>query len=444
MGLSVLCALVVLRNRSVNATETSAPFKSFQKSFYVVYLMAMLSDWLQGPYVYALYEHYGFGVGEIGRLFIAGFGSSMVFGTIIGSLADRFGRKLNCLIFCVFYGLSCVTKHYNDYNILMVGRVLGGIATSILFSAFESWMVSEHKSRNFDDSWLSGTFSTMIFGNGIIAIWAGVVAGFAAEKYGFVAPFDMSLFFLVVCGLVILATWSENYGDQGTASCSNFSQGWSVMASNEKVLLVGIMQTCFEASMYLFVFMWTPRLERVQEHISHGMVFAAFMVCVMIGSNMFGELLKQGTVEGTARYVFGLGGLSLLLATKADASYPMLLLAFCGFELACGCYFPTLGTLRGKYIPEEVRSTIMNFYRVGLNFIVVVVLWHIKSIPAEKIFFFCVCLQFMGFFAAFLLNQKVNSVPEDFQKVLGDDEEAFGLGSDEEEEVGELEASKKG
>lgn len=46
-------------------------------------------DWLQGPYVYALYQHYGFGRGDIGRLFIAGFGSSMVFGTIVGSLADK-------------------------------------------------------------------------------------------------------------------------------------------------------------------------------------------------------------------------------------------------------------------------------------------------------------------------------------------------------------------
>ena len=39
--------------------------------------------------MYALYQHYGFGRGDIGRLFIAGFGSSMIFGTIVGSLADK-------------------------------------------------------------------------------------------------------------------------------------------------------------------------------------------------------------------------------------------------------------------------------------------------------------------------------------------------------------------
>jgi hypothetical protein len=31
----------------------------------------------------------------------------------------------------------------------MVGRVLGGIATSLLYSAFESWLVAEHFKRGF-------------------------------------------------------------------------------------------------------------------------------------------------------------------------------------------------------------------------------------------------------------------------------------------------------
>ena len=46
-------------------------------------------DWLQGPYVYALYQFYGFDRGQIGRLFIGGFASSMIFGTLVGSLADK-------------------------------------------------------------------------------------------------------------------------------------------------------------------------------------------------------------------------------------------------------------------------------------------------------------------------------------------------------------------
>ena len=51
--------------------------------------VVVAGDWLQGPYVYYLYTTYGFGKGDIGQLFIAGFGSSMLFGTIVGSLADK-------------------------------------------------------------------------------------------------------------------------------------------------------------------------------------------------------------------------------------------------------------------------------------------------------------------------------------------------------------------
>ena len=35
-------------------------------------------------------------------------------------------------------------QHFNNFSILMVGRLLGGIATSILYSAFESWVIYEH------------------------------------------------------------------------------------------------------------------------------------------------------------------------------------------------------------------------------------------------------------------------------------------------------------
>lgn len=54
------------------------------------------------------------------------------------------GRKRACVTYCITYILSCITKHSPQYKVLMLGRILGGIATSLLFSAFESWLVAEH------------------------------------------------------------------------------------------------------------------------------------------------------------------------------------------------------------------------------------------------------------------------------------------------------------
>eukprot|EP00967_Tisochrysis_lutea_P031942 scaffold37714_cov24-Tisochrysis_lutea.AAC.2 len=52
------------------------------------------------------------------------------------------GRRGAAVLYMVTYSLSCLTKHSPDYWVLMLGRLLGGIATSLLFTAFESWLVS--------------------------------------------------------------------------------------------------------------------------------------------------------------------------------------------------------------------------------------------------------------------------------------------------------------
>ena len=55
--------------------------KSLLLKYLSVYLLAAMSDWLQGPYVYALYSAYGYAQRDIAVLFVAGFGSSMIFGS---------------------------------------------------------------------------------------------------------------------------------------------------------------------------------------------------------------------------------------------------------------------------------------------------------------------------------------------------------------------------
>jgi predicted MFS family arabinose efflux permease len=80
------------------------------KKYLFVYLTATLSDWLQGPYVYALYSEYGFEQHHIAQLFVAGFGSSMIFGSFVGGMADWGGRRFFVIIFAVVYAASCMTK----------------------------------------------------------------------------------------------------------------------------------------------------------------------------------------------------------------------------------------------------------------------------------------------------------------------------------------------
>ena len=64
-----------------------------------------------------------------------------MFGTFAGEMADKYGRRLSCYVYCITYIASCLTKHSPNFYVLLVGRLTGGVATSILFSSFESWLV---------------------------------------------------------------------------------------------------------------------------------------------------------------------------------------------------------------------------------------------------------------------------------------------------------------
>jgi len=373
----------------------SKTFKDFQKNYLLVYLLAVASDWLQGPYVYALYSEYGYSKSDIGVLFIAGFGSSALFGTFVASVADKYGRKSNAIVFSITYGLSCITKHFPNYWILMSGRILGGIATSILFSAFEAWLVSEHFSRGYAAMWLSETFAKAQFGNGIVAIASGQVAGVFASYFGKVAPFDLSLGVLVITGFIINMTWTENYGDEKQSVGGGFGKAWENMMKDKRILLVGLIQSAFEGGMYTFVFMWTPAMQNLSnEEIPHGMIFSTFMVCMMTGSSIFTILVAHYKVEVVLRACF-LVGVACFLVTLFSSSLLAVYLGFLAFEVICGIYFPSIGTMRSQIVPEETRSALMNFFRIPLNLIVVLLLF--RDLDTKVTFAACASLMVFSF-----------------------------------------------
>ena len=78
--------------------------------YLIVYLLATAADWLQGAYIFILYHAFGYSKYDIGVLFIAGFGSSAVFGSFVGGMADTKGRRLFVVVYGAAYALSCVTK----------------------------------------------------------------------------------------------------------------------------------------------------------------------------------------------------------------------------------------------------------------------------------------------------------------------------------------------
>ena len=148
-------------------------FEAFKRGYFVLYVVLMLSDWVQGTNMYTLYQGYGV---DINTLFITGFLTSGFFSIWIGPYIDRYGRKKACILYCIGEVVINVLEHSPDFATLMVGRVIGGLTTALLFTAFESWMVSSHREHGFKEEWLAETYSVCSVGNGLIAVASGIIS----------------------------------------------------------------------------------------------------------------------------------------------------------------------------------------------------------------------------------------------------------------------------
>jgi len=273
----------------------------------------------------------------------------------------------------------------------MVGRLLGGISTSLLFSVFDSWLVSESQRQGFDRQQLGNTFSLAYFGSSVAAIVAGqfgeIAASFSpltriggpspsgqveAGLYygGYVTPFDLANMVLVLCMLYIASRWSENYGQSVGGGGANFRTALSTIIENRKVLLCGLIASSFESSMFIFVFNWTPCLMEADQPVPpFGHIFTGFMIFCLLGTRVYAYLVGALSVEQIGLLIIAVSA-ACHLSVFLFQSVMIRFTAFLVFEACVGLYFPMIGTLKGEIVPEDSRSTIYNIYRLPLNVIV--------------------------------------------------------------------------
>lgn len=421
-----------------NDYKNQKEFFRFQILYLSVYFLLMMADWLQGPYVYVLYESYGFTEQQIAQLFVGGFGSSMILGTFSGAFVDIIGRKKMCIACCILYALSCGTKFMNNFSILLIGRVFAGISTSLIFSSFEAWMVSEHQRRNFGQKCLSKTFYYSIIGNGLVAISSGMISHALVSYFGYIAPFGLSSILLIICAFLILFSWkNENHGESGKNFFGHMFYGFKTIYNDCQLIYIGLIQSCFEASMYIFVFLYIPCLQVAinsnkndkqnnnnsvsfmsiilfsftktndQYEVPFGLVFAIMMAFVMMGSNFFDSFSKMLSFKKIMNIVLIISILSFSnIIYYMDNDYYILLLLFCIFECCVGIYFPTIGNLRSSFIPDQYKGMIINIYRIPLNGLVIFLLISVPKTSHVQLFQICIGLFFTAQLSSLFLVSK--------------------------------------
>nr|GEW62963.1 molybdate-anion transporter-like [Tanacetum cinerariifolium] len=285
------------------------------------------------------------------------------------------------------------------------------------------------QNRGFEQQWLSLTFSKAVFlGNGLVAILAGLFGNLLVGTLalGPVAPFDAASCFLAIGMAIIISSWTENYGDPTESKdlLTQFRGAAVAIASDEKIALLGAIQSLFEGSMYTFVFLWTPALSPNDEVIPHGFIFAIFMLSSMLGSSFASRLMARASVrvESYMQIVFLVSSAALFLPVitsflvapstvkggSISFSGCIQLLGFCVFEACVGLFWPSIMKMRSQYIPEEARSTIMNFFRIPLNIFVCIVLYNVDAFPIS--FMFGMCAFFL--FVASMLQRRLLGAAE--------------------------------
>ena len=136
-------------------------------------------------------------------------------------------------------------------------------------------------------------------GDSIVAILAGQIAGFAASQRGPTGPFEVSVGFLILGGLLSSILWKENVAsnnsstDQTEGGKPTIRDAVKVVKSDPKIMLVGAMQSLFESAMYIFVLNWPPAVSKAVSsyfgkfakdssavvNTPYGTVFSCFMAC---------------------------------------------------------------------------------------------------------------------------------------------------------------------
>ncbi|KAF9408501.1 Molybdate-anion transporter [Podila epigama] len=346
---------------------------------------------------------------DIAVLFIVGFVSSAVFGTLVANTADVWGRKRMALLFCFTSSTASLIRLSNNYQYLVVSHLLSGLSTALLYCVFEAWYISQHQRKGFAPALIGATFSTAIFLNGLVAILAGVVANISVEWSGsLAAPFVVSAVTLIFAGLMVSSSWEENFGESKTNASGSvlksMLEGLVVLKNDNNILSLGLAQTVFECSMYTFVLLYTPALEMsitksgaTKELLPLGYLFSAMMFCTMLGSIGFKILSSKGIATdkllSTALLISG-SSFCFIKYNSANTTYTVA--SFLLFEMTTGLYFPSIGTLRAQTIPEQNRTGVMAFLRVPMNFAVCAILLRVNELPVGEIFQICALLNFFG------------------------------------------------
>ncbi|KAH9988004.1 MFS general substrate transporter [Xylariaceae sp. FL0662B] len=430
---------IILRPfRSLKSEKTSPTCahddeaRKFRRKFLRVYLLVMGSEWLQGPYMYSLFrDEKGLSERTVAILYVTTYISAAASAVFTGYLADKFGRRAACLVFCIIHSLASISVLFNVVEVLIIGRVLGGIGLNLLWTVFESWMVTEYNARKLDQSSfpLSSMFGIMTTSNCTTAILAGVLSHCIVLALGSKSdPFIVGVILDFSAAVLMLHTWNENRGTVDTESLESRCEDGdeqnyqpqqgepTAMLKDVRIWVLSFASCCFQGTIFLLMFFWPETLQHAhdKEHpaektaVPYGVTFATFMAAMVLGAMMFNIVTRNpGSGDEALVRIVGitmptllltiallLSALGFFIAALAKAEIHQFM-AFLLLECCNGIYVPSMAYHRGTIVNDSGRARVYGLMNIPLFIFVVAALCTTNNNEAnhrQAVFVFCAML----------------------------------------------------
>ena len=329
-------------------------------------------------------------------------------------------------MYCVLEILIQALEHVNDFGVLLIGRVIGGLTTSLLFSAFESWLVAKHRAMGLSHASLEGIFASASIINGLMAIIAGIIARMSFLASGDIGPFQVAA--ARRASRCVFVLWWDDPSDhaQQTSKKSSpssamsftglIANAWTDATRSSATMTLGLSCALFEGAMYTFVFMWVPVLQSTYdassgERAPTEIAFSCMMVCVALGGVVFNRTLSSTTISAGGASIFAIASFAMagcaaasLMSSPPRALY---LCLFFAFEISVGAFHPWAAAARARLFPPPRPRALMNLFRVLLNAVVVAGVALSSNVTHTGTFVACAFLHAVAA-AATVVNLKKN------------------------------------
>jgi MFS transporter, MFS domain-containing protein family, molybdate-anion transporter len=186
----------------------------------------------------------------------------------------------------------------------------------------------------------------------------------------------------------MISTWAEHVAKDDTVGLRSRECLAGLRALRDpRVCFLGLVQSCFEAAGFAFMFLWTGSVDVAGDwHPPLGLIFGCFMLAVMLGGCVARLAVAQNR---TVPWLLSLAlpSAAAFLAVGFLASSPaVLFVAFVLYQVCVGVYFPSVGTLRAYLIPDTSRAAVMGWLRVPLNILAILILLLVSSVSHSTLY----------------------------------------------------------